>query len=116
MIVRVSVDDLRSAFRKATLGLPDQWGSFYRRLKERTRRAVFFDEDRVRDVVCPQCSKPFRLCWNDYTTVDPDLQFETRDSGRPTHHPETLRISDCPSGGVYNVAVHCPHCNYEEEL
>ena len=54
---------------------------------------------RLSDVVCPQCRTPFRLIWNDYA----DFQ-------------QTLDIRDCPSGGVYDVTIRCPHCDYREEL
>lgn len=50
----------------------------------------------LKHVTCPQCGKDFVL---DYF------------SGRPT-----LKIRDCPSGGIYDVSIRCPHCNYEEEL
>lgn len=56
-------------------------------------------ETRLKDVVCPQCKKPFLLVWDDYT-------------GRK----RTLLIRSCPSGGVYDVTIRCPHCNYDEEL
>ena len=54
---------------------------------------------RLSDVVCPQCKKPFRLYWNDYGP-----------------HKMTLMIRGCPSGGIYDVSISCPHCDYEEEL
>lgn len=57
------------------------------------------DERRIADVVCLQCKEPFRLCWNDYG----DQRV-------------TLAIRGCPSGGIYDVSINCPHCNYEEEL
>ncbi len=57
---------------------------------------------RLKDQVCPQCRKPFTLTWNDY--------------GAEGSQPQSLFISDCPSGGVYDVKVACPHCDYEEEL
>ena len=57
----------------------------------------------LKHVVCPQCKTPFKLRWNDY--VEWDLK-----------EPVTLIIRGCPSGGVYDVSIHCPHCNYEEEL
>jgi hypothetical protein len=53
---------------------------------------------RLSDVVCPQCKEPFRLDWNG-------------DDG-----PLTLIVRYCPSGGVYDVSIRCPHCGYEEEL
>lgn len=55
--------------------------------------------ERIRDVTCPQCKQPFELSW----------MLEGM-------KPWTLRISDCPSGGIYGVSIECPHCNYEEEL
>ena len=61
-------------------------------------------ERAIRDVRCPQCGKPFRLTWNDYTNIGPD------------YLPQTLIFRDCPSGGVYDVRIKCPHCTYEEDL
>lgn len=62
----------------------------------------------LKHVVCPQCSKGFRLTWNDYTPKD----------GKDFRHCETqtLIIRGCPSGGTYDVTIACPHCNYEEPL
>ena len=57
------------------------------------------EEIRLRNVVCPQCKKDFELSWTDYD-----------------EKPYTLQISGCPSGGIYDVRISCPHCNYEEEL
>jgi hypothetical protein len=54
---------------------------------------------RLADVICPQCKRLFRLTWNDYSDT-----------------PETLHMRSCPSGGIYNVTIACPHCDYEEEL
>lgn len=54
---------------------------------------------RIKDVICPQCKKEFELSFTDY-------------DGRP----ETLDIRSCPSGGVYDVLIKCPHCDYEESL
>lgn len=59
---------------------------------------------RLRDVVCPQCKKPFRLRW------------ESESISENTYRPTTLSLRGCPSGGIYAVEIHCPHCNYEEEL
>lgn len=53
----------------------------------------------LKHVACPQCGKVFRLTWNDYSDT-----------------PETVIIRDCPSGGVYDVSIRCPHCDYVEEL
>lgn len=58
-----------------------------------------FDERRLRDMVCPQCRQEFELCWNDYHD-----------------RPSTLVIRGCPSGGIYDVSISCPHCDYEEPL
>lgn len=52
------------------------------------------------NVVCPQCRKVFKLAWMDAV-------------GGPR---ETLEISACESGGVYGVAIVCPHCKRTEEL
>ncbi len=57
------------------------------------------EERRLADVECPQCRKAFVLTWNDY-------------SGTPC----TLQLRGCPSGGIYDVSIRCPHCDYEEEL
>jgi len=67
--------------------------------------------------VCPQCGKLFRLVWNDHTKV----RFDD-DRGQATAVPgdygisQTLNIRGCPSGGVYDVSISCPHCDYEEGL
>lgn len=53
----------------------------------------------LKNIVCPQCKKPFKLIWGTSFTKN-----------------QTLYIRECPSGGVYDVAIHCPNCNYEEEL
>lgn len=56
-------------------------------------------ETRLRDVTCPQCRNEFELRWNDYSDK-----------------PQTLLLRGCPSGGIYDVRISCPHCDYEEEL
>jgi len=61
----------------------------------------------LKNVVCPQCKKSFRLIWNDYTSM-PDTRFE--------YYQQTLKLRGCPSGGIYGVSIACPHCDYEEEL
>lgn len=48
---------------------------------------------------CPQCHRQFRLTWNDYSD-----------------RPQTLLMRGCPSGGIYDVSIQCPHCKYEEDL
>jgi len=50
-------------------------------------------------VICPQCKKEFRLTWDDYGDT-----------------PQSLNLRGCPSGGIYDVTISCPHCDYEEEL
>ncbi len=61
---------------------------------------------RVKDVVCPQCKRPFLLVWSDYASR----------TGSPQPTPYTLSVRSCPSGGVYDVSVECPHCDYTEPL
>lgn len=63
------------------------------------REAATDVPESVKDVQCPQCRRPFVLRWND-----------------ERHAPATLNIRSCPSGGVYDVAIRCPHCNFEEPL
>lgn len=55
--------------------------------------------DDLKHVACPQCKQIFRLTWNEWED-----------------QPDTLVIRACPSGGIYDVEIHCPHCNYEEPL
>jgi hypothetical protein len=57
----------------------------------------------LRHVLCPQCRKPFKLRWND-------------DYIDGVFLPNTLIIRGCPSGGIYDVHIACPHCTYEESL
>lgn len=58
------------------------------------------EERRLRDMVCPQCKEEFELAWQGY--------FDNK--------PMTLILQGCPSGGIYNIYISCPHCSYEEEL
>ena len=53
----------------------------------------------LKNVTCPQCKEKFILIWNDYSDT-----------------PETLKLRGCPSGGIYDVSIKCPHCDYEEPL
>ena len=62
----------------------------------------------LKHVVCPQCRESFVLRWEEYTMAE----LSTSDYERPI----TLLIRGCPSGGVYDVSIHCPHCDYEEDL
>lgn len=55
------------------------------------------DEETLREVTCPQCGKWFVLTWGEYGRV-------------------SLAMRGCPSGGIYDVRIRCPHCDYEEEL
>lgn len=54
---------------------------------------------KLEDVVCPKCEKEFKLAWQDYG-----------------ESPVTLSAKGCPSGGIYDVSIKCPHCEYEEHL
>jgi phage FluMu protein Com len=60
------------------------------------------DNEDLKNVKCPQCKKSFMLMWNDYSNFGGTKQ--------------SLFIYSCPSGGTYSVEIHCPHCNYVEEL
>lgn len=55
----------------------------------------------LKNVICPQCKKPFRLTWD-----NDDYKSTTK----------TLILRGCPSGGIYDVSIKCPHCNYQEDL
>ena len=49
-------------------------------------------------VKCPQCKKKFNLTWDESDFVN------------------TVIVRSCPSGGIYDVSIECPHCDYEEPL
>jgi hypothetical protein len=55
---------------------------------------------RLKDMICPQCMKQFILSWN---------------YGYMIGHP-TLKFRECPSGGIYDVYIKCPHCDYQEDM
>lgn len=57
------------------------------------------EEVRLKDMTCPQCKAGFVLTWNDYS-----------------ERPQSLILRGCPSGGIYDVMIRCPHCDYEEPL
>jgi len=57
------------------------------------------DLEKANHVLCPQCKRCFILRWAEFS-----------------EKPITLIIRGCPSGGVYDVSVSCPHCDYEEAL
>jgi phage terminase large subunit GpA-like protein len=56
----------------------------------------------LKHVICPQCKKEFTLIWGDGLSC-----YDRFD---------TLILRGCPSGGIYDVRIKCPHCDYEEEL
>lgn len=53
----------------------------------------------IKYVKCPQCKEFFQLKYEEMA-----------------NRPDTLTIRSCPSGGVYDVRICCPFCDYEEEL
>jgi hypothetical protein len=55
--------------------------------------------EKANHVTCPQCKRPFTLRWSEWDSK-----------------PLTLKIRGCPSGGIYDVSIGCPYCDYEEEL
>jgi len=50
-------------------------------------------------LVCPQCRKRFYPIWDDSNNLK-----------------QTLIIRSCPSGGIYDVHIECPHCDFHEDL
>lgn len=56
-------------------------------------------EKSLRIAQCPQCKEEFILAWNDYSDKS-----------------QTVVVRACPSGGVYDVSIECPFCDYKEEL
>jgi RNA polymerase subunit RPABC4/transcription elongation factor Spt4 len=62
------------------------------------------EERKIAQVVCPQCKREFTLCWNDYSVIT-DGKYK-----------ETLVLRGCPSGGIYDVTIKCPFCDYSEAL
>ena len=67
-------------------------------------------EQRIKDVICPQCKEKFILRWEDYTDYKERIEAEGKAA------EITLVVRSCPSGGIYDVSIKCPYCNYEEEL
>lgn len=65
---------------------------------------------KLSEMVCPQCRKPFILTWNDYSYDERTKRFNSGDRG------STLEMRGCDSGGIYDVAIACPHCDYREGL
>lgn len=61
----------------------------------------------LRYAKCPHCIKTFMLRWNDDGIM--------RD-GKWVNYPDTLHIRGCPSGGIYDVFIQCPHCNFRQDL
>ena len=86
------------------------------------------EERRLRDQTCPQCGKGFRLRWNDDTATPGSGTHALHLTNDPLAgllppimvpnklDKQTLMLRGCPSGGIYDVAINCPHCDYEEEL
>ena len=68
-------------------------------MKEELNNDTIVPPKDLSNVICPQCNKSFRLTW-DYAL----------------DKPATLVIRSCPSGGIYDVSINCPYCNYEEPL
>jgi hypothetical protein len=66
---------------------------------------LWYDESELSKVpklktqTCPQCKAEFNLRWE-------------YDNGKR----ETLIVRGCPSGGIYDISISCPHCDYEEAL
>jgi len=87
-----------------------------KRLREEVNHFRFIHDESERpwgaklsEMTCPQCSKPFVLTWKDYGYDEKTRQVN---SGTGS----TLDMRGCPSGGIYDVSISCPHCDYEEEL
>ena len=57
------------------------------------------DLEKANHVTCPQCKRSFTLRWAEWDDK-----------------PLTLKIRSCPSGGIYDVLIDCPYCDYEEGL
>ena len=65
-------------------------------MEAKTAQVLSKDKTRkIAEQVCPQCGKQFELNWDDFGT---------------------LKVRSCPSGGVYDVTIECPNCDYEEPL
>jgi len=64
----------------------------------REARAQALDKRRLKDQTCPQCNKAFQLTWGE------------------DEPKASLHLRGCPSGGIYDVSICCPNCNYEEPL
>ena len=65
-------------------------------------------KNRLRKMTCPQCKKPFVLNWEGDGYADHD--------GKWVKQQNSLRLRGCPSGGIYDVYIECPHCDYREDL
>ncbi len=108
-------DHLEDYFKFSSSGISkaaNELISFYRkyRVLSDPSNCTAFDDygKRLSIVKCPQCGKLFELEWdNEGMIYDAELD---------KYKEATLKISSCPSGGVYTVLINCPHCSYEEEL
>ena len=49
----------------------------------------------LKNVICPQCKKNFKLIWAEKIVYSDE--------------PQTLILRGCPSGGIYDVSIHCPN-------
>lgn len=59
------------------------------------------DEEKDKIVIkCQKCSKDYRLVHDPYDILEPN----------------TLSISSCLSGGIYDVQAECPHCHFTVDL
>lgn len=85
-------EECRDTVAKSLATLAERWGEVIEKPKKNERVTVN----------CPQCHKAFALRFA--------RDFEENEA------PPTLVIRDCPSGGIYDVHIECPHCNYEEPL
>ncbi len=50
------------------------------------------------ECVCTECRKHFQVAFHDGAAHDADLDI------------------DCDPGGVYSIAIVCPHCRYAHVL
>lgn len=79
-----------------------EWSRQYdaRQIELKAKMQADWQGPRLQDMICPQCKANFILGgWEDHGD-----------------HITTLVIRGCPSGGIYDVRISCPFCDYEEEL
>lgn len=56
-------------------------------------------EEEVPKITCACCGRQYTLAWESWGQA-----------------PVTVFILSCVSGGIYEVYLQCPHCNYRIEL